>query len=370
VPYSFKLFLQEMQTLNVQMRIITADTIDATCDMRYSTNINRLLGASNAELTELLPIYVEKTQENIINAAKAGGDDVETINMLNSVRNTQIKNQSQNQIQNQVTRNTQLNRLGVENKSGLDQVRPIQFPNDIKNIDENRATFNELPPNVETVSFNTPHMANQMANQMANMQRPINTVNPHIPNAQQPNIVTINSVKDPVIPQQLHQQIDNTSNASRNKIMEFVPIIIRGIIAANKLEPKLITNSNQLIPGSRIIMHDQYFNFNNACVILRPFWTDDFNVSEEAMRLTKIHTSTNKPTIGILIPIDPAKITTQKSLTLYKQNLLIISDLIDAIKSGTRPLGPVQFAHILDPEPVRIEPIQNINVPSNMLPTM
>ena len=43
IPYSFKLLIQELQTMNINMRIITDDNIDQLMNMGYSNNINRLL---------------------------------------------------------------------------------------------------------------------------------------------------------------------------------------------------------------------------------------------------------------------------------------------------------------------------------------
>ena len=43
VPYAFKLLIQELQVMNVQMRIITEDNIDQLLSMSYSDNINKLM---------------------------------------------------------------------------------------------------------------------------------------------------------------------------------------------------------------------------------------------------------------------------------------------------------------------------------------
>ena len=43
VPYSLKLLIQELQVMNVQMRIITDDNVDQLLSMSYSDNINKLL---------------------------------------------------------------------------------------------------------------------------------------------------------------------------------------------------------------------------------------------------------------------------------------------------------------------------------------
>jgi hypothetical protein len=44
VPYSFKLMMQELQCMNIQMRIITEDNIEQIQSMSFSKNIERLTG--------------------------------------------------------------------------------------------------------------------------------------------------------------------------------------------------------------------------------------------------------------------------------------------------------------------------------------
>jgi DNA-directed RNA polymerase beta subunit len=43
VPYAFKLLIQELQIMNVQMRIITEENVDQLLSMSYSNNINKLM---------------------------------------------------------------------------------------------------------------------------------------------------------------------------------------------------------------------------------------------------------------------------------------------------------------------------------------
>jgi DNA-directed RNA polymerase beta subunit len=43
IPYSFKLLIQELQTMNIQMRIITDQNVDQMLSLSYSNNINELL---------------------------------------------------------------------------------------------------------------------------------------------------------------------------------------------------------------------------------------------------------------------------------------------------------------------------------------
>lgn len=54
VPYSFKLLLHELQTMNVQMRIITDDNISQIENMKYSLNIQKLLQSETEDMSELI----------------------------------------------------------------------------------------------------------------------------------------------------------------------------------------------------------------------------------------------------------------------------------------------------------------------------
>ena len=63
VPYAFKLLIQELQIMGVQMRIITEENIDQLTNMSYSHNITTLLGkpaaTSKEELEKVVKEYVK-----------------------------------------------------------------------------------------------------------------------------------------------------------------------------------------------------------------------------------------------------------------------------------------------------------------------
>jgi len=48
VPYALNLLIQELQVMNVQMRIITDDNVDQLLSMSYSDNINKLMKSDNS----------------------------------------------------------------------------------------------------------------------------------------------------------------------------------------------------------------------------------------------------------------------------------------------------------------------------------
>ena len=57
VPYSFKLLLQELQVMNIQMRIITEENVSQLMNMKFSNNINKLLHVNEKELKNVIKEY-------------------------------------------------------------------------------------------------------------------------------------------------------------------------------------------------------------------------------------------------------------------------------------------------------------------------
>jgi len=60
VPYAFKLLMQELLTMNVQMRIITEANIDQLTNLSFSDNIQRLTGNKGVALKDLMPKGTER----------------------------------------------------------------------------------------------------------------------------------------------------------------------------------------------------------------------------------------------------------------------------------------------------------------------
>jgi DNA-directed RNA polymerase II subunit RPB2 len=64
VPYSFKLLLQELMTMNVTMRIITEDNIDQLDSMSYSNTINKLTFDENPDTTGIISRVIDNSKTN------------------------------------------------------------------------------------------------------------------------------------------------------------------------------------------------------------------------------------------------------------------------------------------------------------------
>jgi hypothetical protein len=64
VPYSLKLLLQELQTMNIQMRLITEDNIEQLSNMTFSKNIEKLL-FSETETPQTIINNIKKRLMNV-----------------------------------------------------------------------------------------------------------------------------------------------------------------------------------------------------------------------------------------------------------------------------------------------------------------
>ncbi len=63
IPYSFKLLMQELLTMNVSMRIITEDNIDQLESMSYSKTINKLMFDDTPQTTDVISRVIESNKE-------------------------------------------------------------------------------------------------------------------------------------------------------------------------------------------------------------------------------------------------------------------------------------------------------------------
>ena len=57
VPYAFKLLLQELTTLNINMRIITADNVDQLASMSFSAQISSFEQPKIKQISKLSTVF-------------------------------------------------------------------------------------------------------------------------------------------------------------------------------------------------------------------------------------------------------------------------------------------------------------------------
>ena len=65
IPYAFKLLIQELQVMNVQMRIITDENIDQLMNMSYSDNISELLQLEDKDINKAISEYSLKINQKM-----------------------------------------------------------------------------------------------------------------------------------------------------------------------------------------------------------------------------------------------------------------------------------------------------------------
>ena len=79
IPYSFKLLIQELQVMNIQMRIITDENVDQLLSMSYSNNINKLLHNKDDRNTEktgnLIKRFVRNMEMEQIKSSELYGNE-------------------------------------------------------------------------------------------------------------------------------------------------------------------------------------------------------------------------------------------------------------------------------------------------------
>ena len=78
IPYSLKLLIQELQVMNVQMRIITEDNIDQLNSMSYSDNINKLLKTEEHDFSKVVNSYTAAMKRKL-SKVKMGGPVAPTL---------------------------------------------------------------------------------------------------------------------------------------------------------------------------------------------------------------------------------------------------------------------------------------------------
>ena len=98
IPYSLKLLIQELQVMNIQMRIITEDNIDQLLNLSYqSKNIEKLLHIDLDTPEEQMKIFLQNYKKNIQDTIYKTNAEIQTkgrerTEINNELANTEIQN--------------------------------------------------------------------------------------------------------------------------------------------------------------------------------------------------------------------------------------------------------------------------------------
>ena len=82
VPYSFKLLMQELGTINVQMRFITEDNINQIENMTYSKNIDKLMYTKDADIEKIIKDNQQLLEESRKNTRVNTSDTIDSFSPI------------------------------------------------------------------------------------------------------------------------------------------------------------------------------------------------------------------------------------------------------------------------------------------------
>ena len=139
IPYSFKLLMQELQAMNIQMRIITDDNIDQLMNLSYSKNIMNLLNLDKSST------YYEDIQKS--------DNYVENIKTLSKYIENTIKNERKDNSSSEEKRKEEiindLNNAVLENAGFIEEDKKVYTPRT-----PDFSPPSDLPPPEESPQFN------------------------------------------------------------------------------------------------------------------------------------------------------------------------------------------------------------------------
>lgn len=137
VPYSFKLLIQELQVMNIQMRIITEDNVDQLMSMSYSNNIAKLLHKDDQE---------EGNKEQMEETIKT------YVRQLTTTMRRELQNQTKPEVYSNVNETPELPSQDLNVENNLTEESPAFVPPNIEpNSDQTSIGYNPYTP-VETSS--------------------------------------------------------------------------------------------------------------------------------------------------------------------------------------------------------------------------
>jgi len=131
VPYSFKLLIQELATINIQMRIITEDNIDQIENLSFSKNIEKLTQIPNVKISDVIFDMKQHFRNANDDKHKRGAKTLFSINEEEKEENEE----------NDTAKYTE------ENNTDASLSPPLYMPpeNEIERVQSNSSTGSNIP---------------------------------------------------------------------------------------------------------------------------------------------------------------------------------------------------------------------------------
>jgi hypothetical protein len=81
VPYALKLLIQELQVLNIQMRIITEENVDQLLNLSYqSKNLNKLIRLDSSDFKDINELVTQYKTETLAKLNKSNAESTKNLN--------------------------------------------------------------------------------------------------------------------------------------------------------------------------------------------------------------------------------------------------------------------------------------------------
>ena len=184
IPYALKLLIQELQVMNVQMRIITEENVDQLLNLSYqSQNIDKLLGIdhgedglANREISEIIENYKKQTIAKAKANGNSGGLNIDREGLTespqsleqgensgseNTIENTAFRIGEDVVVKNEETRekfHAVINKVYM-NGQGNEMYNVVYDNGELeRDVNSSRITlYNQTPLYVEQTSVYSPH---------------------------------------------------------------------------------------------------------------------------------------------------------------------------------------------------------------------
>jgi len=148
VPYALKLLIQELQVLNIQMRIITEENVDQLLNLSYqSKNLNKLMNIADTDfkdIGELTTHYKKQLDDNVKNASSKNVENLKRKSNLDlNLKNMELQ---------------KFEGIDIPNPEDKHDVEKREFAKEINDLGP-RVPQNEIPSSSSAASYNSPGFA-------------------------------------------------------------------------------------------------------------------------------------------------------------------------------------------------------------------
>jgi hypothetical protein len=127
VPYALKLLIQELQVLNIQMRIITEENVDQLLNLSYqSKNLNKLIRLDSSEFKDINELVTQYKTETLANFNKSNAESIKKINknyaLKGDIQNLELQKFEGINIENQALKENSDDKYAAERKAFADEL--------------------------------------------------------------------------------------------------------------------------------------------------------------------------------------------------------------------------------------------------------